>query len=561
MSNSSDCASKANWTESHGALFLPNIGDTGRRFSKILSELSNEEIGNRHDASDDIQRAPHYLAPLRTVSMDDISDSATGWISVPDPSQRSFVRIFHQKDDNWTIIRENDTFSASHLRTGLVLGIDAKDTRRPNVWDGRATVRFTIKDGEEVSTDEVELRVAPVLVHNHLDKVQQILSVAGYEDRTPWQQRFTQDLASATTDSGLAQPFLFNNDDDPWAQDFVEPGYVSIPSSTRTIGLRVHIRSSQDSRVAGRQVFERLRDTGVGVVQHLCGERDEINSMGNLECTPPFEHNGRTWPAGRIIMGRHGPYEPHILPYLRAQEVQDPILLDTAWLWVGHVDEFVQFLPARTERGWVVVVADPKSGLKLLQDAQETGYGNLPMYSRKTDPSVNGVTPENCTNETYGCLSVPVPEKTINEFLSNPQLATTTLDVAKRIDANIAILKSETGITDSEIYQLPMLFRNVNRDQLPYIGPSSPDEKLACMAIYPGTINGVVLTGFGTYLAPKPWGPIIDGKDIMAEATTKVYEELGWKVKFLDNWNSHHSYGGEVHCGTNTIREMGRRWW
>jgi protein-arginine deiminase len=58
-------------------------------------------------------------------------------------------------------------------------------------------------------------------------------------------------------------------------------------------------------------------------------------------------------------MGRHGPYEPHIIPYLRAQEVQDLILLDAAWLWVGHVDEFVQFLPVESQRGWGVVVARP----------------------------------------------------------------------------------------------------------------------------------------------------------------------------------------------------------
>lgn len=77
-------------------------------------------------------------------------------------------------------------------------------------------------------------------------------------------------------------------------------------------------------------MFTSLRDTGIGAVHHSGGVSDEINSMLNLECTPPFTYNGVTWPAGRIIMGRHGPYEPHIIPYLRAQEVQDPILLDAA---------------------------------------------------------------------------------------------------------------------------------------------------------------------------------------------------------------------------------------
>ncbi|KAH7356094.1 arginine deiminase type-3 [Pyrenochaeta sp. MPI-SDFR-AT-0127] len=561
MSSSYIGVGKANWTRSRGALFLPNIGDTDRRRSKTAQSLSNEELGNSHDASDDIQRAPQYLAPIRTVALEDISDSATGWISVPDPQQRPFVRIFHQLDGNWSIVRDNDTFSASHLRTGLVLGIDARDTRRPEVWDGRVTVRFKIQDGTETSTDEVELRVAPVLVHNHLDKVEQILSVAGDEKKFPWQQQFDQNLASATVDSGLPDPFLFKDNTDPWAQDIVEPGYTSMPGPDGPIGLRVHIRSSQDSRTAGRQVFESLRDTGVGAVQHLGGKRDEINSMGNLECTPPFEHNGQKWSAGRIVMGRHGPYEPHVLPYLRAQEEQDPILLDTAWLWVGHVDEFVQFLPAKNKRGWVVVVADPASGLKLLQDAQSAGHGAVALYSRQTDAVINGVTPETCTEENYGCLSVPVPERTIDEFLSDAKATPTNLDAAKRIAANIATLKAEIGLADDEIYHLPMPFDTVNRHSLPYIGPRAPEEKLACISVYPATINGIVLTGFNTYLTPKPWGPVIDGKDIMAEATIRLYEQLGCKVKFLDVWNSHHAFGGEVHCGTNTIREMGRRWW
>lgn len=303
-----------------------------------------------------------------------------------------------------------------------------------------------------------------------------------------------------------------------------------------------------------------MRGIGVGAVQHLGGARDEINSMGNLECTPPFEHDGKKWPAGRIIMGSHGPYEPHILPYLRAQEVQDPILLDTAWLWVGHVDEFIQFLPAKSERGWVIVVADPEAALKMLQEADEAGHGELPLLSRKTDAPVNGITMENVNDDNYGSLSVPVPEKKITQFLSETVNVVANHEAGGRIAANLEILKTTTGITDAEIHHLPALFQTEDRSKLPSLGPRAEDEKLACMAVHPATINGVVLTGFGSYLAPNPWGPVIEGKDIMAEATRELYAELGWKTTFLDTWNSHHAYGGELHCATNTVREM-RRWW
>ncbi|MDF3144406.1 MULTISPECIES: protein-arginine deiminase family protein [unclassified Streptomyces] len=29
----------------------------------------------------------------------------------------------------------------------------------------------------------------------------------------------------------------------------------------------------------------------------------------------------------------------------------------------------------------------------------------------------------------------------------------------------------------------------------------------------------------------------------------------------LDDWRTHHVFGGEVHCGTHTIRAAGTPWW
>jgi protein-arginine deiminase len=155
---------------------------------------------------------------------------------------------------------------------------------------------------------------------------------------------------------------------------------------------------------------------------------------------------------------------------------------------------------------------------------------------------------------------MPVPEKTIGEYLADTTVVKTNTEASKRIAGTIDILESHTGITDDEILSLPMLFNNLNRDERSFIGPRVPDENLAVVAACPGTINGVILTGFVTYLATNPWGPLIEDKGVMAEVMKKFYEELGWKVKFLDNWNPHHSWGRDVHCATNTFGEMNRRW-
>ncbi|KAL2205702.1 hypothetical protein CC79DRAFT_1294344 [Sarocladium strictum] len=492
LNGDSDLVGKRQWSSDRGAIFLPNIGDTDRRCSKMLLEgpaVDNEDLSSCHDASDDILRSPLHLAPLRTVPISAAPASAKGRVYVADPAQRS------------------------HLREGLVLGIDGRDIRRPNGWDGHVTVRFEVESPQGTSSDDVALRVAPVLTHHHLDAVEQVIAVQGNETGAPWIERFVNDLGLAVEQASFPEaPYLFSASDDIWAQDFMEPGYVSMPGSNGPVSLRIMIRCPQDERVAGRQLFEYYRRTGIGAVQHLGGARDEINSGGNIETIPPFTHDGVTWPSGRVILGDHGQKRHHIASFLQAQEAQDPVFLDAGWLVIGHVDEFLQFLPTESERGWVLMVDDPRAGVALLQDIA----------------------------------------------LMEVQEA-----CAKRIDDNIQRLKNATGITDEEIIHLPALFKNdVSGGPFTPEGPQSRQEQtLQVGALFPGAVNGLVLTGYGTYIAPNPWGPLVDGQDVLAAAVTAQYAKVGLEMVFVDDWNSHHNFGGEVHCGSNSARDMSRAWW
>lgn len=187
IDGNTDVHGKESWANDRGAVFLANIGDTNRRCSEQASRtpLGNEALAACNDASDNVQRAPHNMGPLRTVPLKKITDSAVGFVSIPNPEQRPFVRIFHQRGDSWAFVQTEFSFSAKELRDGLVLGIDARDTRRPGGWDGRITVRFTVQDGDQMSTDEVMLRVAPILTHHHLQHVQQVLSVQENDTLSP----------------------------------------------------------------------------------------------------------------------------------------------------------------------------------------------------------------------------------------------------------------------------------------------------------------------------------------------------------------------------------------
>ncbi|KAI1109166.1 hypothetical protein F5Y14DRAFT_433512 [Nemania sp. NC0429] len=320
-----------------------------------------------------------------------------------------------------------------------------------------------------------------------------------------------------------------------------------MPGPKGPINLEVMIRSS---RIAGRQVFEYLRRAGRGALYNTGGAGDDkIDSMGNLETIPPYSFKDKSFPAGRIIEGSHPkscPTYPHVYDYMRAQEFQDPLVLDTDWLVVGHVDEIVQFLPANTPYGWALYIADPMAGIEILENAKKN-HGDTPAFSRQ--------------NDTYTPKGLgDIPGLTITELLTD-RLIGDNQRFAKKLDAILNVLQSETGISSQDVHHVPMVFTAGV-----CWGPDEeapPDRNCSdkhAVALYPGVLNGVVLSN-STYLSPKPWGPLIDGTDIMEEATKKVYGEVGLEVVYIDDWYSHHEGGGEVHCGTNTVRIPNQPWW
>ena len=541
VTGASDTAGKTTWTSGRGAIFLPNLGDRQRRCKTRTPDgrwLSNARLQACNDAQGTAVRAPEYLAPLRTVPASDVSDAATGSLQLIGAG-RSRVRLFLQRGGTWTYVTPEVRVTAAELRAGLRLGLDGRDVIRED-WDGRITVRFTITDGDHTSTDDVMLRAAPVLTQHHLQRVEQALVVDGNRDDHN-QRTFARAFVKEVRKAGVTMPtYLFKDGSDVWAQDFIEPGYVSMPGpGGKPRVLRMMIRSAQMDRDAGKQVFE-LRGPGVGVAQINKGRYDgQINSTGNLETIPPYSHNGRSYPAGRIITGRHGSRLPSHIGFLRAQQAQDPLVLDASWLGVGHVDEFVQFLPADTPRGWRIGIADPEGALAVLRKAQRDGHGHKKVFSipRSYD---DGRTP------------------TIDQALSDRRLLKDNAYAARKLRENLALLKRETGVTDAEIVKIPAMFDG----GFPWAGsaPSGQVQNRPVIAYYPDAVNGVVLNP-KTYLAPKQWGPVVDGKDLLAEAVTKAYAKTGMRVRYLDDWRTHHVSAGEVHCGTNTIRAADTGWW
>ncbi|MEO3972751.1 protein-arginine deiminase domain-containing protein [Streptomyces sp. CAU 1734] len=596
ISGTTDTPGEDAWSRARGAVMLPNMDDDNKRCpvkNHLGKPLSEALLARCHDASDNVLNGASDaadLARVKTVPAPSVSDTATGTVTLAGTEK---ARLFIQRGGKWKHFTAADRLTAAELRAGVEFGVEATDVVRDSkVWDGKVTVRLTVTQDGATASDDVLLKTAPVLTHHHKQRAQEVLVTKIPADPnwpgslTKAQHKFVADLEREVKAAGITRPVKkFNRSQDPWTQDFFEPGYVSMTGpGGKTHAIRLMIRSAQLDREAGRELFEKLRGRDIGVIQPvdaLPNEEWTLNSMGNLETIPPYAHNGKSYPAGRIIMG-HRPDSKSkpaksMRTFLASQGMQSPLLLDTAWLAVGHVDEFVQFLPADTPRGWRIAVSDTKAGLAVLNKAKAAGHGKKKMFSV---PSYAGE---------------PAPKETIAQVLANKKFLADNKTAQTRIDANIRLLKAETGITDAEIMRVPSLFAGhamgragEARKQESSISPklgrlngdffgqfkTGPKDKrgdrafsgsgkapvVQTGAYVPGAVNGVVLSD-SRYLSAKQWGPVIGGKDVFGAAVSAVYAKAGFKTAYIDDWYTYHLGWGEVHCGTNTLRDASQQWW
>jgi protein-arginine deiminase len=391
----------------------------------------------------------------------------------------------------------------------------------------------------------VRLREAPLVTRHHLDPPDQIYmtSFPGDPDSTS----FVDDLKAALSASHVRKPLADLGTDDQWVQDYFETAYMAMPAVGGMHVIHVDVRSANQNRngpsadyplrEAGQVVFTELRGKDVAGVQQFTSHpasMDTLDSFGNLETVPPYSWGGKSYPLGRIFRGNVPSWHPDtsMLTLFESQKVQPPLYVDTSFLLVGHVDETISFLKAPTERGWTIAVADPALARSLLLDQQAAGNGGALVFAGQYWSS--------------GMSSVPA-QRTIDDLLADTDIQGASATAAAGIDAQIAVLEQETGLADAEILHLPVLFQ------------SSGGRDVAYMV---GTVNGISL-GDADFGAPRPHGPVIGGRDIFEVQMEAELARVGVSVHWIEDWNLYHALDGEVHCGSNTRRQIPatERWW
>lgn len=514
------------WDQRHGAIVLPNIDDDSARCPKTGTD---DDLAGCFDGADDVVNGEEDLkdmAPLRTRPWAAAGDAVTATLSVSEAA-RDKVRIFVKRGaDHQALELESGALSAAELRAGVELALEATDVvRDASAWDGFVDVTITAKDGDRVvDSDRVRLRVAPLVTPSHLDAPEQLYTA--YVDSA-----FNADVSAASTAVSLPKVVQLQTDD-VWAQDYFEPAWASMPGpGGKPHVMHVNYRSANYSRGslrrAGRAVYT-LRGKDVGAVVAFdpkhSDSMDTLNSFGNFETIPPYELDGKRWPFGRVLRGKTATYypDPVFVKMVESQGMQDPIYVDTSWLVVGHVDEFFSFVPAQTPRGWALLVADPRGAKTILDGLTTKGQGATKIFAGK---------------QVWGDRSEIPAETTVDGVLADSEVLATSQQAATKIDAALAVVKAATGLGDDEIVKVPFLFETTYGHSVAY---------------QPGMVNGISLGKH--FAAPRPHGPVVEGKDVFEKAFEELMAARGITVDWVEDWDTYHRNLGEVHCGSNTRR-------
>ena len=281
------------------------------------------------------------------------------------------------------------------------------------------------------------------------------------------------------------------------------------------------------------------------------------NYGGNIETTPDgILYYGNTMRGPQIAQ-------------LRDLGNRDRMIsLRTDWLEVGHVDEMMTTIPSthtcrypNRYKGPQVpyshILADPILGLQLIYNYR----GSQKYIAYSSNESLES---------RYNFVSL---RKAISYFLKDPEkqvftlrdfnskskschrdrrLATKYCDLVefniwakKVLESNMKKLTKATPCINDDIIRIPQIYRSF---------PTAFGKK--SLSFLPGTANMVVLRNNvivpdPTFNGPGGFAPFIqdalDEKLKIGHGDSRVY--------FIDVKREYHDLAGEVHCGTNVMRE------
>ena len=393
--------------------------------------------------------------------------------------------------------------------------------------DGQLLIEELDGNGDVVATAQTRLRSAPLLLNHHLQPAEHVMSTAldfGYADNdafiATYESVLGKDFESA---NGFAYGF------DPWMQDEFEfaTGYLPNGEHMDTVIDSIRDRGLDDF------AEDRWQGEDFGVLEFSpVAYPNSLDSFGNLEVAPPVDD----YPFGRIYYGAvavYGPNDQKLFDYLEDMALQDPFEVNTYWLCVGHVDEFVTFIPDSTApRGFRMLFTDTHAAWSVLESMDPSTP--LPRYSGRF-------------NHDYDTVGELLADQGLRD--ENDDLQDDYLDPIRQQ------MIDELGLLPEEVVLFPGIFEQAGY----YCGGT-------VAALIPGMVN-LVVTDFGGTTQLFMADPFLRsnlGDQASDEMISYVDSILpaGIETYYLDDWDIYHLALGEVHCGSNVVRTPSfEDWW
>ncbi|TRZ25181.1 hypothetical protein HGM15179_001867 [Zosterops borbonicus] len=381
--------------------------------------------------------------------------------------------------------------------------------------------------GTPIFTDTVVFRVAPWIMTPNTQQPLEVF-VCSIKQGSDSNEAFLEGLRTLLRKANCKLTVCSEQDtrSDRWIQDELEFGYVEAPHKTFPV-----VFDSPRNRGLKDFAFKKILGPDFGYVTREPPGKSvtSLDSFGNLDVSPPVTVRGKEYPLGRILIGSPLPWASGrrmcraVRDFLFAQKVQAPLEVYSEWLSVGHVDEFLTFVPALDRKGFRLLLASPNACYKLFKEKQQQGHGEATQFI-----GLKGA-----------------EKKSIDEILADESLRSDNRHVQRCIDWNRDLLKQELGLSEQDIVDIPQLF---------ILTDSRAD------ALFPDMVNMLVL---GRHLGiPKPFGPVVGGRCCLEQRVRELLEPLGLSCTFIDDFFSYHVLSGDVHCGTNVRRKpFAFKWW
>uniref|UniRef100_A0A671KBA8 protein-arginine deiminase n=1 Tax=Sinocyclocheilus anshuiensis TaxID=1608454 RepID=A0A671KBA8_9TELE len=512
----------------HGAVLLVNC-DSETTYKKTLDSEVDEinKVSDLQDMSKMILRTngPAELPEGYKLTMH-ISQTTSENVRVFRPRTNLFLKDYIMVVGTDTLTQEVPYLGGKTELAFFVEGLRFPDKD----FDGLVTINLSLLEPcgkgfpeTPIFTDTVVFHVSPWIMTPNTLKPVEVYVCSTNDNYT-----FLKSIKNLVDKCGYKLKICheYMNRGDRWIQDELEFGYIDSPHHQ----FPVVLDSPRDGDLQDFP-YESILGPDFGyVTRHALNEEvSSLDSFGNLEVSPPVTVNGKSYPLGRIIIGvaatRGRNMTQVVQDFLWAQKVQEPIALYSDWLVVGHVDEFMTFVPAPDRKKFRLLLASPDAGYKVFKSLQNNGHGKAEMFPG-------------------------LPEAiSVNEILSDKKLQAENRYVQNCIDWNRDMLKKELGLDDEDIIDLPILFKVLEEKT----GPRA-------VAYYPDMVNMIVL---GDKLGvPKPFGPKVNGRCALETEVCSLLEPLGLKCTFIDDFAPYHKLLGEVHCGSNVLREPSPfKWW